>query len=458
MKKNREHWASSFGFIMAAAGSAIGLGTLWQFPYMTSVNGGGLFVLLFLLFTVLIGIPIFIAELLLGRKAQRGAVGIFENLENNSSQWKGVGWLSVLSALLILSYYCVVAGWGLNYVLLSFNQFYVGKTPEEISNVFQILFKSPGITILWQISFLILTGGVVYKGVRDGIEHWSKILTSSLLVILLILLGYSLTLDGFSKAVHYIFYPDLTKLKPSGVLEALGLAFFTLSLGQGVMLTYGSYMGKNENIPKTTCIVASMNIIVSILAALMIFPIIFTFGSEPVAGFGLVFETLPVLFARLPGALILSTSFFILLVFTALTSSVALLEVIVANFVDLFSWKRKKAVIVACLAIFTIGIPSALTGSNIIFPNWEIMYGKTFFQTVVDIVSQWILPFIGLFVSIFAGWKVNKKLIQEEFLMGTSWKKLFGIWYFFTKWLAPLAIITIIMQRAGFIDLDKLFK
>lgn len=457
MKKNREHWASSFGFVMAAAGSAIGLGTLWQFPYMTSVNGGGLFVLLFLVFTILIGVPVFIAELLLGRKAQRGAVGIFETLSSQSSQWKSVGWLSVLSALFILSYYCVIAGWGLNYVLLSLNQFYLGRTPNEISSVFTTMHNSADINVLWQICFLGLTASVVYRGIRQGIEYWSRILTSSLLVILIILLGYAFTLKGFNQAFHYVFYPDLSKLKPSGVLEALGLAFFTLSLGQGVMLTYGSYMSKQEDIPKTACIIAAMNLVVSIFVAMMIFPIIFTFGSSVEGGFGLIFETLPVLLSQLPGALILSTAFFILLVFTALTSSVAILEVIVANLEDLLSWSRKKSVLISAVAVFVMGIPSALSGANILFPNWELMYGKTFFQTIVCLVSQWILPFCGLFIAIFVGWKVNKEILHQEFCEGTKWKKVFSVWFFFTKWLAPIAIIFIVLQRAGIIDLDRMF-
>ena len=456
MKKNREHWASSFGFVMAAAGSAIGLGTLWQFPYMTSQNGGGLFVLLFLLFTIIIGVPVFIAELILGRKAQRGAVGIFDSLTKDSG-WKISGWLGVLSAFLILSYYCVVAGWGLNYVVLSLNKFYLNKTSREISEVFNTMFVSADVNLLWQIIFLLITAGVVYKGIRQGIERWSRVLTSALLILLISLLSYSITLKGFPEAVKFIFYPDFSKLRPSGILEALGLAFFTLSLGQGVMLTYGSYMSKDENIPKTACIVASMNIIISIFAALMIFPIIFTFGFQPQAGFGLVFETLPVLFAKLPGALVLSTLFFILLVFTALTSSVALLEVLVANLEDLFSWTRKKAVIYSSVAIFIVGIPVALTGSNILFPNWEILYGKSFFQTVVDVVSQWILPLAGLFVAVFSGWKMQKSDLKEEFSSKSGWNKLFAFWFFFTKWVAPAAIIAIILQRGGLIDLDLLF-
>lgn len=457
MSKQREHWASSFGFIMAAAGSAIGLGTLWQFPYMTFKNGGGLFVLLFLFFTVFIGFPIFIGELVMGRKAQRGAVGIYSTLSKDAPGWKMIGWLSVLSPFLILSYYCVVAGWGLNYILLSLNQVFEGKTSTQVADIFNTLYKSSQINVLFQVIFLMITAGVVYQGVRKGIEHWSKILTSALLVMLLGLLAFSMTLSGFGQAVHYVFYPDLANLTPSGVLEALGLAFFTLSLGQGIMLTYGSYMSKTEDIPKTAAIVSTMNLVVSVFAALMIFPIIFTFGLQPEEGFGLVFQTLPVLFAELPGSLVLSTVFFILLVFTALTSSVALLEVIVANFIDLKGWSRKRATIYATIAVFLVGIPCALSGSGALFANWKIMYGKNFFQTIVDLVSQWILPICGLGVSIFLGWIMKKEDTKVAFFQGTNWKGIFGIWYLFVRFIAPIAIFLIILQRSGVIDLDKLF-
>lgn len=453
MAKQREHWGSSFGFIMAAAGSAIGLGTLWQFPYLTYQNGGGLFVLLFLLFTVVIGFPIFIGELVMGRKAQRGVVGIYSSLSNDSPGWRMMGWISVLSPLLILSYYCVVAGWGLNYVLLSLNQVFDDKSSAEISEIFQAMYTSSGVNILFQILFLLITGGVVYQGVRKGIEHWSKILTSTLLVILLFLLGNSMMLSGFKEALHYVFVPNFENLRPSGILEALGLAFFTLSLGQGVMLTYGSYMDKQEDIPKTAAIVSTMNILVSVFVALMIFPIIFTFGLKPQGGYGLVFETLPILFAQLPGALLLSTIFFLLLVFTALTSSVALLEVIVANFMDLKGWTRKKSTLYACIAIFLVGIPSALSGSKAIFANWEAMYGMNFFQTVVQIVSQWILPIGGLAVASFLGWRLKKQDIQEAFSQGTSWKSLFLVWLFFVRWIAPIAIFFIILESSGVIKL-----
>lgn len=458
MNKAREHWGSTFGFIMAAAGSAIGLGTLWQFPYMVGHNGGGLFVLLFLFFTVILGVPLFIAEVLIGRKAEKAAVGIFRVLSNDSPKWNMLGWLSVLSAFLILSYYMVVSGWGLNYIFLSISQFNLGKSPQEISDVFNILFKSSQINVFWCFIFILINIAVVYQGVRKGIEHWAKLLTTALLIILLLLLFYSFTLDGFSEAFKFVFYPTLHKLKPSAVLEALGLAFFTLSLGQGVMLTYGSYIKKTEDIPKTACIIGLMNVIVSIFAALVIFPVIFTFGFQPEEGFGLIFRILPVLFAKLPGSLIISTIFFILLVFTALTSSVALMEVIVANLMEIFSWTRKKSTLVSAAAIFIAAIPCALSGSGALFPDWVTMYGKNYFETIVDLLFQWMIPICGFFISIFVGWYLKKEMVKEEFKLGSTWGGLFSLWLFFIRWIAPLAIFVIILQRTGVINLDLIMK
>lgn len=457
-QQQREHWGTHLGFILAAAGSAIGLGTLWKFPYVTGQNGGGLFVLIYILCTFFIGIPIFMAELILGRKAQRGAVGIFASLTHNSTFWKGVGWLGVASSFLIMSFYSVVAGWGLNYVFMSLNQFYLNRSATEISQVFDLVASSGDITIFWHFVFTGITIAVVYPGVRQGIEYWSKFMTSGLLILLLVMCSYSLTLDGFGEAVRFLFYPDMSRFKLSGVLEALGLSFFTLSLGQGIMLTYGSYMRRTEDIPKTSFIIGFMIILVSMLAGLMIFPVIFTFGFAPEAGPGLVFKILPLLFAKLPGALILSTTFFVLFVFTALTSSVALVEVVVANFIDLFGWTRKKAVLVTGTGCFLFGIPSALSYSGTLFANWPAIYNKTFFSTIDDLVSVWFLPIGGLFISIYVGWVLDKQISQEEFNAGTAWKWMWRPWMFFMRWIAPVAIICIILQQSGLINIDTLFS
>lgn len=457
MQKQREHWGSHLGFLLAAAGSAIGLGTLWKFPYVTGENGGGLFVLFYILCTFLIGIPVFIAELVLGRRGQRGAVGIFQKLSDDSAIWKAAGWLGVASSFLIMSFYSVVAGWGLNYVFMSLNHSYLHHSPAEISNTFDVLASSGDITLFWHFAFTAITMALVYPGIRQGIEYWSKFMTSTLGVLFIVLVGYSMTLEGFGDAFRFIFYPNFAEFKPSAALEALGLSFFTLSLGQGIMLTYGSYMRRNEDIAKTGGIIALVIITISLMAGLMIFPIVFTFGFEPQSGPGLVFKTLPVLFAKLPGSLLVSTTFFTLFVFTALTSSIALVEVVVANFMDLLDWSRKKAVIVVGISVFVFGIPSALSSSDSFFANWPVLYGKSFFDTINDLVSIWMLPIGGLMVAIFTGWVLDKEISKEEYSFGTTLAWTWRPWLFFIRWIAPLAILIIMLQNSGLIDIDAIF-
>lgn len=454
MKQPREHWSSRLGFIMAAAGSAIGLGSLWRFPYITGQNGGGIFVLMYLIFTFFISLPVFLGELVIGRSTQRSAVAAFSELSNHSPNWKLLGWLNVATTFLILSYYTVVSGWCLNYAMMSLNQFTNGRTPEEISATFGTLYRSGDINLFWNFIFILLNVGVVYSGIRKGIEHWSKFLTPALLVILVGLFLFSTTLDGFGEAFKFIFYPDISKLTPSAFLNALGMAFFTLSVGLGIILTYGSYMKQTEDIPKTGMIVSSMTVLVSLMSALMIFPIIFTFNFEPQAGAGLVFKTLPVLFAKLPGTLVISTVFFILLVFTALTSSISLFEVLVANLIEILNWSRSKAVIISASAVFIFGIPSALAGSKALFPNWTALYGKDFFDTIDYITGSWMLPIAALLTTIFIGWFMEKRLATEEFAKGSTLLKLLKPWYFLIRWLAPAAIILVILQESGIIDIN----
>lgn len=457
MQKTREHWSSHLGFIFAAAGSAIGLGTLWKFPYVTGDNGGGLFVIIYIACTFLVGIPLFIAELVLGRHAQRGAVGVFASLSPNSTAWKAVGWLGVISSFLIMSFYSVIGGWGLNYILMSLNQSYHHMTAQEVSGLFETLYSSGDITLFWHFLFTGLTVALVVPGVRKGIEYWSKFMTSGLLVILICLFFYSTTLPGFKEAFHFIFYPDLSKFKPSGALEALGLSLFTLSLGQGIMLTYGSYMRKSEDIPKTSFLIGIMIIFIALLASMMLFPIIFTFGFSPEEGRGLVFKTLPLLFGKLPGSLLISTTFFILFVFAALTSAIAFVEVVAANLIDLLGWSRTRSVLIVGAACFIFGIPSALSGTDLLFTNWKAIFGKTFFATIDDLVSIWLLPAGGLFVSIYAGWFLLPSISQEEFSSGTNYKSLWSVWLFFIRWITPVAIVLIILQQSGIINIDKMF-
>jgi NSS family neurotransmitter:Na+ symporter len=383
---------------------------------------------------------------------------VFATLSGNSGVWKCAGWLSVLSSFLIMSYYSVIGGWGLNYILMSINEAFKGKTPEEVGGLFDLVYTSGDITLFWFFAFIVLVMALVIPGVKQGIEYWSKFMMSGLFILLGGLFIYATTLDGFSQAVHFILAPDFSKFKPSGALEALGLSFFTLSLGQGIMLTYGSYMRKSEDIPKTGLLIGVTIVIVAILASLMIFPTIFTFGFTPQEGRGLVFKTLPFLFSKLPGGLLISVTFFVLFVFAALTSAIAFVEVVAANLMDLLNWSRKKSVLVVGSACFIMGIPSALSGTNLIFGNWPQIFGKTFFATIDDLVSIWLLPIAGLMIAIYAGWFFSKEECKEEFEAGTTLKWLWPIWRFFVRWVAPLAIILIMLQKIGVINVDTLLR
>ncbi len=455
MKKTHEHWASSVGFIMATAGSAVGLGSLWLFPYVAGENGGGAFVLMYLLFTFLIGMPIFMAELIIGRRSQKSAVLAYSALTGESANWKILGWLNVLTSLIILSYYSVVSGWCLSYIFMSLNKFTAGKSSAQIQEIFTILSSSSGINIFWLALFLLINFGIIISGVRKGIEHWSKILMPFLFIFLIALFIHAVTMPGFSEAVKFVFYPDFNKLTSSGILSALGMALFTLSVGLGVLITYGSYMQKDQNIPYNGIVITIMTVFVSLIAALTIFPIVFTFNFPPSSGPGLVFKTLPVLFDKLPATILISAVFFSLLFFAALTSTISLLEVLVANFIENFNIDRLKAAIIASSLAFIIGIPSALTYSKALFPTWSEIYGKNFFDTMNYITSNWFMPIAAIFITILAGWTMKKEIVLEEFSIGTKSKWIVHPWFFFVKWIAPIAVIIVLLQETGIINFNR---
>lgn len=456
MTHPREHWGSKLGFIFAAIGSAIGLGVLWKLPYTVGQNGGGLFLLTFMFCILVIGVPVFIAELLIGRRSQRAAVMSFAELSPHKPFWKMGGWLGLISSFLIMSFYSVISGYGMSYIIQSITGFSRGLTSAEVANVYVKLTKSADISLLWHFIFTGITMMIVFSGIRKGIEFWAKIMTRGLLVFLICLFVYSTTLEGFGKAVHFIFYPDFATFKFSSALEALGLAFFILSLGQGIMISYGSYMKKSDNLPIMAGIVAFSVIVVAILCALVVFPVVFSFGFNPSEGSGLVFQTLPYLFAKLPGSVLISTLFFIFFVFTALTSAVAFIEVCSANLMELTGMTRQKAVILSSSGTFLFGIFSALSGTDLLFSEWKSIYGMNFLNNIDYLVSVWMIPIGGLITSIFCGWVLDKRIAYEEFTEGNKLIKLFKVWHFFLKWVVPILILAIIFQKTGMVDFDRL--
>lgn len=453
MTTKHEHWSSKLGFILATAGSAVGLGALWRFPYIAGTNGGGAFVFLYLIFTFLVGFPVFIAELIIGRKTQKSAVLAYSSLQKGSENWRGLGWFNFLTSLIILSFYGVVAGWVLSYIFMSIGNFSAGKSPEEIQNVFNILFESPWINTFWFGLFLLVNLGIVSSGVKKGIEHWAKILMPLLFIFLIGLFLFVMTLPGFGKAVSFVFVPKFSELGPDGVLNALGMAFFTLSVGYGIIVTYGSYMKKTENIPKNGFYVALMTVIVSLISAMVIFPIVFSYGLPPQAGPGLVFKTLPVLFAKMPATILISTIFFMLVLFATLTSTISLLEILVANVMEVYDIERKKASIYLTILAFIVGIPSAFAGSGQLFPNWTKIYGKNFFDTMDYITLSWFTPIAALLTIVFVGWIMKKEMLIKEFSSGTDLEGFAYPWHFLVKYVAPLVVIFIILHEAGIVKI-----
>lgn len=458
MEQIREHWTGRIGFLMAAIGSAIGLGILWKFPYIVGENGGSLFLLSYFLCIIIVGIPIFVAELILGRKTQRAAVGAYDLLDHKRKGWKTVGYFGVLASFLIMSFYSVIAGWGLSYLLFSLGGGYQLVSEGELAHSFQTLSQSGGITLFWHFIFTFITGAIVISGVRKGIELWAKLMTKSLFLLLLLLFFYVMSLEGFGRGFHFIFSPNLSEFRFSSVIEALGLAFWTLSIGQGIMISYGSYMKRKESIFQMAFVVAASVILAAVLASLVIFPVVFTFHLPPEGGMGLIFQTLPVLFSKLPAPLFLSTVFFTLFVFTALTSAIPLVEVVATNIMELFQVSRKKATLIVASATFLFGIPSAFSAKQTIFPGWDEIYGGDFLRTVDQFVSIWVIPIGGLLSAIFVGWVVKKEELYEELLVSSKARFLLRPWHFFVRWIVPLTILLIIIQKSGLVNFDRFFS
>ncbi|MFH1467024.1 MAG: sodium-dependent transporter [Pseudomonadota bacterium] len=452
---DRGHWGSRLGFVLAAAGSAIGLGNIWKFPYITGENGGGLFVLIYLVCIVLVGLPIMIAEVLVGRATQSTPVGAFGQLKGAESGWKMVGWLGVASGFVILSYYSVVAGWACNYWLMSVCDFFRGKTPAEIDEIFGILYTAGDVNLFWHLAFMLMVLGIVIGGVKGGIERWSRILMPVMMALVLILALRAVLMPGFGQAIDFLFMPHADKLQPSSILEALGHAFFTLSVGMGAMLTYGSYLDRESNITVASAWITGLDTLIALTACVAIFPILFSFGMEPSAGPGLVFKTMPILFSQMTGGLLLAMLFFALLVFAALTSAISLLEVVAGTLIDLLGWSRTKATLLAAGAAFLFGVPSALAGSGDLFGTWEHMFGKNFFDTMDYLASNWMLPMGGLAIAIFVGWFLKPAMLRQELLEGTDvrrrgfWNGLFVAWLWILRVLVPVLVGIVLLNKIG---------
>lgn len=447
MQGAREHWGSKVGFVLAAAGSAIGLGNIWKFPYIAGENGGAAFVFIYLICIALIGLPVLIAEVLMGRTTQRNPVGAFRRL-SGSPFWTAIGGLGVLAGFIILSFYSVVAGWSLGYIFEALKgSFYQFSDPAAAEQHFDALTGKVGWILGWHGVFFALTMVVVYAGIKGGIERGSKIMMPALFVILIILVIRGLTLPGAEQGLKFLWEPDWSKISAQSVLVALGHAFFTLSLGMGAMMTYGSYLSEDDHIPEASLQIVFLDTLIALLAGLAIFTSVFATGQNPAAGPGLIFHTLPVVFTRMPGGTLFAILFFLLLSLAALTSAISLLEVVVAYFVDERHWKRHTAVVVFGLITFLLGVPSALSYNLLAEVQ---LFGKTFFDLADYLASNILLPMGGLFIAVFVAWVWGFDRALGELKKGA--RNLFErypftitVWQIFLKYLAPVMIFIVFL-------------
>ena len=445
---NRIGFKSRFGAIAALAGSAVGLGNIWKFPYVAGTNGGGAFLLVYIFFTLAIGFPVMLAEFSLGRRSQQNALGTFKVLAPGT-QWILFGFLSIIAATLILSFYGTVSGWTLEYVWLSVTNAFKGQDAESIQAVFNNFISHPYKAVLWQVGFMLLTGAIIMGGVQKGIERYSKIMMPLLFIIVIALSINSLTLSGSSEGLKFLFLPKLSELTANSVLAALGQAFFSLSVGMGILLTYASYIPKGDNLTSISLKVILTDTLVAILAGVAILPAVFSFHIDPQAGPGLVFLTLPKVFQNLPAGELWAVLFFILLTFAALTSAISLLEVPVAYLVEEKKLKRPVATLLATLAITFIGSFNTLSFGPL--KNVHI-FGLSIFEACDYLCSNILLPLGGILVCIFAGWYLDKRILYSEVSNNGKLKiRFFKIYTFILKYIAPVCILLILLNVMGII-------
>lgn len=444
----QQQWTSRFGFILAAAGSAIGLGAIWKFPYMTGTNGGAIFFLLFILLTLFIGAPILIAEFIIGRAAQKDAISAYRKLAPRSP-WPILGYLGVVASVLLLSFYSVVGGWILSYLWRSLTGSLTGLSQAEYGTLFDATIGNPVEAIIAQLLFLLLTIWVVQGGIQKGIEKANKYMMPALFILFIALAFRSMTLEGAIEGIEFLLKPDFSKISNETILLALGQSFFALSVGISVMVTYASYLSKSEHMMKSAFSVVSLNIFISLLAGLVIFPAVFALGFEPEAGPGLIFVVLPAVFNEMVFGGFFLMIFLILLLFATLTSAFSILEIVVSVIVKEEPEKRKRASWMAGFLIFLVGVPSALSFGVL---SEVTVFGKSIFDLADFIVSNISLPLGALFISIFIGHRLPRALVKKELELGTKGLGvLFDIWYFMIRYVVPVGIILVFLDSIGII-------
>ena len=455
--QQRGQWSGRLGFILAAAGSAIGLGNLWKFPYVTHQNEGGAFVLVYIAAVILVGFPIMAAEVIVGRRTQRNPVGAFLQLgagRPGGKAWGALGFIGVAAGFIILSYYSVVAGWTVHYIVLALKGELVAlaRDATALQDHFVGGFLADGAQqVGYHLFFMAATVMAVYFGVKEGIERVAKVLMPLLFSIIIFLVIYSTTTDGFVPAMKFLFRPNFGDLAPSAILEAVGQAFFSLSLGMGAMLTYGSYMRKDSSIPRSVLEICTLDSLMGILACVIMFSIIFTFDLEVSQSATILFTTLPTVLVQLPLGGVVLTAFFVLVAFAALTSTVSLMEVVSSYAIDELGWSRQRATLTMGAAIAAFGVLSALSlGGNATLSSFNL-FGKDstggVFSSLDYLAANWLLPVGGLLIALFTGWILAERDGRDEFEAGQGdAPKGYGFLHFTLRFVAPIAVGAILFS------------
>ena len=440
-------WSSRFVFVMAATGSAVGLGNIWKFPYITGENGGSAFVLFYILCVAALGIPLMMAEVMLGRRGRQTPINTMQTLakESNANQgWQLIGWAGTLAGILILSYYSVIGGWTIGYLLYSTAGSFSGLTGKGASTLFNDFVGNPLIQVGWHTVFMIMTMSVVARGVRRGLEKAVTYLMPALVVLLLLLVGYAMTTGTFMKGLAFLFTPDFSHFSGNSMLTALGHAFFTLSLGMGAIMIYGSYVPQGISIAKTSVAIAVADTMVALIAGMAIFPIVFANALEPGAGPSLIFETVPVAFGNITGGTLFGTLFFILLLVAAWTSSISLIEPAVTMMIEKFNLTRHAAAFWTGLATWLLGFGTAFSFN--IWADVKVL-GRTFFEHLDFLTSNLILPISGISMAIFAGWVMTKTISQAELNMKSEVG--YGLWHTAIRVIVPIAVSIVLLHAIG---------
>lgn len=446
-------WSSRFTFIIAATGAAVGLGNIWKFPYIMGQNGGGAFVLVYLLAILLIGIPVLMSEVLMGKRGRQspGLTARTLVLEANAHRfWQITGWIGLVAGFLILSFYSVIAGWAFAYVGKAAQNDFSGKSAAELGQMFGEFSGDSHRLLLWSTVVIVLTCVVVARGLKQGLERSLKLMMPALYLLLVLMAIYAGFTGEFLKALNYMFYPDFSKLSVNGVLIALGHAFFTLSLASGVMMIYGAYLPNHVSIVKTSIWIALADTSVALIAGMVIYPIVFSQGLDAGQGPGLIFVTLPIAFGSMPGGALLGTFFFLMLVFAAFTSTIAMIESVVAWLIESRGWSRIKAALWSGVVLWLMSLLTVFSFSKASWTQWSFHFlGKdvtNLFEILDHLAADILLPLGGLLIAIFTGWVMKRQATEQE--LNTS-PLAYTIWRFCIRWFTPVAILLVFLNLVG---------